>query len=492
MATTLASILAAGDGFGFIIVIAVIGGVIALIAWGAHSQKKIRENWALFARKNGLQSQGNANRPTIQGWMGPVYITLNTVVRGSGKNRTTYTQHHCTINAPMPGGIVLYKEGFFSKVGKVFGGQDVQIGDAALDNAFVIKAQDLGGTHALLSLPPVKKALLYVIHRHPGLRVQDRQLLVEHSGMTGDINKIEGVFADLSYLSQTFDAAYQELSGASATPQKVPTGKTRSAPKMKPQAQSSHAAAAEILGAALLDKSGFGQPQVRQAKGDEDPAKRKALSEMASALHQYEDKLATGKATPEERDASSYGTSKPINEEDAFASPKLEDAFADPKLNDDFSNAAWSRNDASTAFDSAATEQDSGQSSFDTFDAEPARKGKAGPVAKSLDALVAQLSDGALMSSAREAIIADNAGTEWPLDLIVDRIDSSWGFDLPESMRDGKTVECKDKNGAAFAVRFPKSRNSEIGNLKSGQTLKARGKLAAWDDLFKKATLDVE
>ncbi|MCB9896075.1 MAG: hypothetical protein H6839_16705 [Planctomycetes bacterium] len=511
MGQALAMFMAKDDAFGFMFAFVVIAVVVGLIAWGAHHQKKIRENWALFARKNGLQLQGSKHRPTIQGWLGPVYITLNTVVRGSGKNRTTYTQYHVTINAPMPAGIVLYKEGFFSKMGKVFGGQDVQIGDATIDNAFIIKAQDLLGVHNLLGLMPVKKALLYVVTRHPGLRVQDRQILVEHTGMTGDLNKIEGIFADMSYLAQTFDAGYQELAGTKAPPQRVqaPPARPRSAPAIKSKTEVRHdaqAAAAEILGAALFAQAGT--PQVRSNSREDRVEKHKALSEMANALSQYSDKLERGEVVPETPDAASYGASSK-SMEDAFATPKYEDAFADPKLNEDFSNAAWSQNEPSkafdsssawssnapsAAFDSAPTDSDKGDSGFSSFDAATDGKKTApkGAAAGSLDELMAKLSDGSLMTSAREQIIADNSNMSWEVSLTVDRVDSSWGFELPDSLRDGKTVECKDAAGKSYAVRFPKARNAQIEKLRSGETLKVFGKLVAWDDLFKKATLDAE
>lgn len=507
MSVTLALFLAS-DGFGAFFAIIVVGVVVAMIAWGAIHQKKVRQNWMMFAQKNGLQIQGSTHRPTIQGWLGPVYITLNTVVRGSGKNRTTYTQYHVTVNAPMPSGMVLYKEGFFSKVSKVFGGQDVQVGDAAIDQAFIIKANDLLGTHDLLSLSPVKKALLYAITRHPGLRVQERQLLVEHTGMTGDLAKIEGVFADLTYLAQTLDAGYQELASRH---QPRPRGTI-----VERDPDPSRAAApAEILQSRLAEMEQRGaEPrwsdapaQVRTAGPQEDPARRKfALSEMASVLHQYEEKLERGEVVPETPDPfARFRVPAQQPAEDAFAEPHLGDAFDNPHLNDEVEPEAVSgasvlgKYDPSRAFDSKPQERDAGQSSFAVFDAPPAGDafktpqpaGGAGDVADSFGGLMGMLGDGALMSSQREEIIKRHTGKAWPVELVVERVENTWGFDVPDSLRDGKTVEAHLKGSQTkVAVRFPKPRNEEIGKLRSGAELKVDGNLAAWDDLFKKATLD--
>lgn len=485
----MASVLLAGEGFGFAMFLLIGGGVVGLIVWSVIHQKKVRENWLTFARKNGLQIQGSTNRPLIQGWLGQVYITLNTVTRGSGKNRTTYTQYHASTNAPMPIGLGLHKEGFFSKVGKVFGGQDVQIGDRAIDEAFIIKATDMLGAHDLLSLAPVKKALLFCITRHPGMRITERNILVEHTGMTGNLAKIESTFEDLSYLALTLDAGYQQLASKFAPPQ---AEQTKAAAKSKKSA-SSRAAAAEILGAAAL---GFTEP-ARNTK-----PRKKDLSEMASALDEYAGKLERGEATPQRPSL-----------EDAFASQDSSTAFDNPIANEavDSYQAAGARelshNKPSTAFDSAATEHDTGQSAFAAFDDpdggdafkdpvafedKSVAKDAAGDTEKSLDAMLAKLSDSALMSSDREAIIKRNNGLTWEVELTVERVDSTWGFDVPDNMRDGQTVEAHTADGTKFAVRFPKSRKAEVDKLKSGMSLKAWGKITAWDDLFKKATLDTE
>ncbi|MCA8911415.1 MAG: hypothetical protein KDB82_06905 [Planctomycetes bacterium] len=520
------SVLLSGDAFGFVMFLVIGGGVVALIIWSIHHQKKVRENWLMFARKNGLQIQGSTNRPVIQGWLGQVYITLNTVVRGSGKNRTTYTQYHASVNAPMPRGLGLYKEGLFSKVGKMFGGQDVQVGDRMIDDAFIIKADDLLGTHNLLSLPPVKKALLYCIARHPGLRITERNILVEHTGMTGDLTKITGVFEDLSYLALTFDAGYQQLSGARPAQQNVRTVET---PK--------RSSVAEVLGEDALgfDTRSSGA-QTRQAKPDEDPALRaaadilgrdagfaagtspiqkQALSDMASAFNQYAEKLASGEAAPQPRKAPNLedAFAKQEGEQQAFESSQSYafDSFAPDSDRGEssyasFDSSSYSFESRVESNDSAFATPDAG-SAFDNpepFEADkpfeesfpepkPATAPKsAAPDAGGLDGLLVKLSDGALLSGDRERIIKENAGNSYEVELVVDRVDNTWGFDVPDALRDGKTVEAHNADGKPFLVRFPKSRNDEVGKLGSGTPLKTMGKLSAWDDLFKKATLDVE
>lgn len=488
--------LAAGDGFAFIFIIFVVGFVIAAIVWGAKHQKAIRENWASFAARNNMQYMGTTFGG-MSGWYNRVAIRINTITRGSGKNRTTYTQFHATIASPMPHGLVLYKEGFFSKVGKMLGGQDVQVGDAAIDNAFIIKAEDLLGAHKLLSIQQVRSALLSLVQRHPGLRVDGRTVMWEQTGVVHKYEQLDANAQDLAYLCTTFDAAFHQLAGSQ--PQQ------RSQPAPRP------AAAAEILG--MGAPGGMPSPPlVRQAGPEEDPAQRRAaMSEVAGAFHALEEKLETGRWTPQAKPA------EPVSLDSAFEEPKTEDPFAAPKGDDAFAMPASPAFGSST-FDanpytapkpSDAFKADKPPAFVSTkFEANPFIAPEAGdafdapkpyqaPAAESaepepvggFDDIVKSLVETS-MSFERDKIIKANASRVWPVSIKVDRVDSTFGFDIPDSLKDGKTVDGELDGGTKVTLRLPKSRNDEIGKLHSGDKLNAIAGIAGWDDLFKKLTLN--
>jgi hypothetical protein len=438
--------LAAGDSFVVVLVIGIVGFVIAMIVWGAKHQKAVRENWANFARRHNLQYAGTTFGG-ITGWFGAAQIRINTITRGSGKNRSTYTQFHATIGAPMPAGLVLYKEGFFSKLGKVFGGDDVQVGDPNIDNAFIIKATDLLGTHTLLSLTPVKQGLLYTVARHPGLRIEARTVFWEQNGVAHKPEQLEANAADLAYIVEIFNAAYQQLSGAQ--PQQAP--QRAAAPPPRPSRT------AEVLqGTSQLGISPA--PQVRQAE----PEQRQAMAEVAGAFKALEQKIENGEHVPQP---------KPVSLDDAFKSEPsasaADDAFAEPDAGDAFK-------DPEPLFE-APTQSG------------PAKQAASG----SLKQLVEALSKPGSMSSEREKIIAANAKMEWPLEVTVDRIDSTFGFDVPDSLRDGRTIE-GHVGDMRVAVRLSKARNAEIDKLRSGESVSLRAAAAGWDDLFKKLTLNAD
>lgn len=480
--------LAAGDGFGFFFILIVVGLVIAAVVWGAKHQKAIRENWAAFAARNNMQYMGTTFGG-MSGWYNRVAIRINTITRGSGKNRTTYTQFHGTIASPMPHGLVLYKEGFFSKVGKMLGGQDVQVGDPAIDNAFIIKAEDLLGTHKLLSIAQVRSALLTIVQRHPGLRVDGRTVMWEQTGVVHKYEQLDANAQDLAYLCSTFDAAFHQLAGSQPKAQAAPA---------RP------AAAAEIL-AATAPLGMPSQPQVRRAEPQDDPAqRRKAMSDMAGVLHALEDKMEKGQWTPQPKSAEPISLESAFDEskaEDAFAAPTAPvfgssqfeaNAYAAPKPSDAF-NAAKPPAFASSQFDANPFAAPKASDAFDApkpFEtARPAAEPAAAEATGGFDDVIASLV-AASMSFDRDKIIQANANRVWPVTVKVERVDSTFGFDVPDSLKDGKTIEGELAGGTKVTLRLPKSRNDEVGKLHGGGEVKAIAGIAGWDDLFKKLTLN--
>jgi hypothetical protein len=233
------------------------------------------------------------------------------------------------------------------------------------------------------------------------------------------------------------------------------------------------AAAAEILARS---------PQVRTAGPEEDPAQRAAVfSEMANVLHQYEDKLERGEVRPEPARADmSHAFDDPHLDDDMGASPAL-DNFDPRQAVEKLGNSddAFSNPDAGNAFDNPEP--------FEIKSSAPAGASVGGNLSEILDKLTAS----SFMSSDRDEIITSNTGRSFDFELVVDRVDKTFGFDVPDSLRDGRTIEAQLKGGdGKLEVRLPKGRNAEIDALRSGATLKVRGTLVAWDDLFKKAKFD--
>jgi hypothetical protein len=73
-------------------------------------------------------------------------IVLDTYTTSSHTGNTTTTHSHTRMRAPFINrdGLQfrIYREGFFSSFGKLFGTQDIQIGEPFFDDTFVIKGND--------------------------------------------------------------------------------------------------------------------------------------------------------------------------------------------------------------------------------------------------------------------------------------------------------------------------------------------------------------
>ena len=79
--------------------------------------------------------------PFIKGVYRNHQISLHTEIRGSGKHRHPYTI--ITIIVPeIKFDLEVYKEGFFSKIGKAFGMQDIQTGFDDFDKKFMLRSAD--------------------------------------------------------------------------------------------------------------------------------------------------------------------------------------------------------------------------------------------------------------------------------------------------------------------------------------------------------------
>lgn len=86
-------------------------------------------------------------------------ILLDTYTVQTGNSSVTFTR----IRAPFVNKdrlqLKLYREGFFSSIGKFFGMQDIEIGDPCFDDKFIIKGSDENKIRQLLSSNQLKELI---------------------------------------------------------------------------------------------------------------------------------------------------------------------------------------------------------------------------------------------------------------------------------------------------------------------------------------------
>jgi hypothetical protein len=113
-----------------------------------------RRAWGRFGAEHGLVSRGSYFSPGLEGRYAGAAIEVELVHRGSGRSRSHYTKYRVTIDAPMPSGLHVRKEGLLHLLGKVVGvGDDIQVGDPELDDALMITGNDMVRIIRLLNIP---------------------------------------------------------------------------------------------------------------------------------------------------------------------------------------------------------------------------------------------------------------------------------------------------------------------------------------------------
>jgi len=150
-------------------------------------------------------------------------LVLDTYTVQSNNNSTTYTR----LRAPFVNkdGLYfkIYREGFFSSVGKLFGMEDLEIGDPFFDDSFIIKGNNQQKLIQLLSDRQLKDLMHEQSRIHLEIRDDEgwfgtnfpdgvHELYFSRVGVMRDINELKALFElfthTLSRLVQ-IDSAYE-------------------------------------------------------------------------------------------------------------------------------------------------------------------------------------------------------------------------------------------------------------------------------------------
>ena len=119
-------------------------GFFGVIIWfGLNSSKKRQQLYRDSAAALGLEcfASGKYGVPRLMGRYRGHEVVVDQEIHGSGKHKTTYTRFKAQPLKPLPMGLNVSKEGLGGKIGKFFGGQDIQVGDQRIDDALLIKGK---------------------------------------------------------------------------------------------------------------------------------------------------------------------------------------------------------------------------------------------------------------------------------------------------------------------------------------------------------------
>ncbi len=172
-----------------VIFIAIIGVVLGVNFW---VKKRQINAWQSVASKLGLNfmNSGLFGETAITGSVDGINVNVSIEVVGHGKNKRVYT----LVGAPLrhvPSDMVVYGEGFLQKMGKMFGGEDVQVGDSEIDATFIIKGRAADRIADLLTQPSVKRALIVGHKRCSSLRIEAARARIRERGRSGNADQLE-------------------------------------------------------------------------------------------------------------------------------------------------------------------------------------------------------------------------------------------------------------------------------------------------------------
>ena len=190
----------------FAIVILIIVGI-AYMAYQSH-QNSVGA-WRRVAQQLGLhvEAKGRLSRPTLSGKLNGLPVRIDTYTQRSGNSSTTYTRYQ--VRYPSVGfDFTLKREGGLSFIGKLFGIEDVQIGDPVFDGAFKVKTSDRDRLVAFLT-PSVRSGLFRLMASYPTTVISE-----DHIGLTS--RKFESREEVLTSTIQRLVATAQLLTSPSA------------------------------------------------------------------------------------------------------------------------------------------------------------------------------------------------------------------------------------------------------------------------------------
>lgn len=176
--------------FPFLLFLFIIGAVAIGIAYSANNAKSLNETYEQLARRVGgtLHAATWFGRPSVTFHHRGNWVRVDIHSTG-GKNPTHYTQVH--MGWPDPGfRCEVYPEGFFHRIGKFLGMEDIEIGSTNFDRDYIITGSDPGRLREMLTAE-VQGIIhrLRVMHGNSTIYVgvKNYELLVKKLGLIRDV-----------------------------------------------------------------------------------------------------------------------------------------------------------------------------------------------------------------------------------------------------------------------------------------------------------------
>jgi hypothetical protein len=189
------------------LILALVFGLILLIAGISYFVAQGRRRaWQDLAERIGATCEPGSfwfGRPQVSGTYQQHRFKLDSFVRRVGKNTTTYTRLVVDLNTQTQLNMSIQQEGFFSKIGKALGVQDLQLGDEEIDRRFIIQGQPESEVRKVISSLGMRQRLLEAPELH--ITIKDGIIRHEKRGFETDPNTLIALMDVLCALANAID-----------------------------------------------------------------------------------------------------------------------------------------------------------------------------------------------------------------------------------------------------------------------------------------------
>lgn len=192
--------------FQAIFMVAIVGGVLMI---AQHQLKQQQSRWVGVAARHDLQLTpgGFMSSPSMRGSVDGVPVGVTVVSRKHGKSSTPYTVVKAATPVSMPHGLRVTREGYGDALVKLFGGQDIQLGDSHLDPDLRVRGVDEDAVRQVLSDPGVRALLPELLAASAHSRIEQGTVVLEERGRSD--GRLDHHLAAAAALAKALSAAVQ-------------------------------------------------------------------------------------------------------------------------------------------------------------------------------------------------------------------------------------------------------------------------------------------
>ncbi len=192
--------------FLIIIVVLFFGFLVFALVISQVNQRAQLKAWGELASQTGLElhpGSGWFSRPYVSGRYQGHQVRLDTYVRRHGKNSTTYTRMVVETTNPLGVRLGLYRESVFTKIGRAFGVQDIEVYDSELDAYLSIKGEPQDLVRRLMMMTDVRQRLLAAKEIY--IELEGKILHTRRTGIDRDPVRLKQTLDLLSALAEGVD-----------------------------------------------------------------------------------------------------------------------------------------------------------------------------------------------------------------------------------------------------------------------------------------------